>query len=335
MGLTQRTASQQDAFDLASSKALAATLQTVLQPFARMLVRRGIGARTVAEIAKRAYVAATIDVLNERELPVTPARLSVFSGLTRREIDQAQQSLSAPDFQATDLSELSSLLTTWYEDSRYSVAFTGTPSELDFEGPPNKPSFTRLVRECAPKHSPKDVLSFLVNTGAARVNEESGRIQAGSRAFISEPYSEAAVRRFERMVRNLIDTFYSNFQTIDGPQRRFNRNAIADFPLNPGSEEGFRQHVQVEGQRFLESLDKWLKAQEPGEDNGRRVGVALFHFVEPRERGEFGTDARAANAPQPSDADGLREKAERRQDTNSDQPNQDVIDVLNYQGPKV
>jgi hypothetical protein len=335
VGLTQRTASQQDAFDLASSKALAATLQTVLQPFARMLVRRGIGARTVAEIAKRAYVAATIDVLNERELPVTPARLSVFSGLTRREIDQAQQSLSAPDFQATDLSELSSLLTTWYEDSRYSVAFTGTPSELDFDGPPNKPSFTRLVRECAPKHSPKDVLSFLVNTGAARVNEESGRIQAGSRAFISEPYSEAAVRRFERMVRNLIDTFYSNFQTIDGPQRRFNRNAIADFPLNPGSEEGFRQHVQVEGQRFLESLDKWLKAQEPGEDNGRRVGVALFHFVEPRERGEFGTDTRAANAPQPSDADGLREKAEQRQDTNSDQPNQDVIDVLNYQGPKV
>jgi hypothetical protein len=334
VGLTQRTASQQDAFDLASSKALAATLQTVLQPFARMLVRRGIGARTVVEISKRAYVAATIDVLNERELPVTPARLSVFTGLTLREIDQAQHSLSAPD-QATDLSELSSLLTTWYEDSRYSVAFTGTPSELDFDGPPNKPSFTRLARECAPKHSPKDVLSFLVSTGAARVNEESGRIQAVSRAFISEPYSEAAVKRFERMVRNLIDTFYSNFQTIDGPQRRFNRNAIADFPLNPSSEEGFRQHVQAEGQRFLESLDKWLKAQQPGEDNGRRVGVALFHFVEPRERGESEGDTRAANAAEPSGADGSREKAERRQDSISDQPNQDVIDVLNYQGPKV
>ncbi|MGB6604169.1 MAG: DUF6502 family protein [Steroidobacteraceae bacterium] len=309
---------------------MAATLQTVLQPFARMLVRRGIGARTVAEITKRAYVAATIDVLHERELPVTAARLSVFTGLTRREIEQAQQSLSEPDFQATDLSELSSLLTTWHEDSLYSVAFTGTPSELDFEGPANKPSFSRLVRECAPNHSPKDVLSFLVGTGAARINEESGRIQAISRAFISEPYSEAAVKRFERMVRNLIDTFYSNFQTVDGPQRRFNRNAIADFPLTPGSEEAFRQHVQVEGQRFLEALDKWLKAQDPAEDNGRRVGVALFHFVEPRERGETGSDTSAANAAQPSGGGTAQ-----YEHTSTDQPNQDVIDVLNYQGPKV
>ncbi len=308
---------------MASSKALASTLQTVLQPFARMLVRRGIGARAVTEIAKRAYVAATIDVLRERELPVTPARLSVFTGLTQREIEQAQLSLSGSDFQATDLSELSSLLTAWYEDARYSIAFTGTPSELDFDAPSDRPSFTSLARETAPAHSPKDLLSFLVSTGAARINEESGRIQALSRAFISEPYSEAAIKRFERMTRNLIDTFYSNFQTVDGPQRRFNRNAIADFPLHPDSEEEFRQYVQAEGQRFLESLDKWLKAQDPGEDNGRRVGVALFHFVEPRER-EGGKDAQ----PQSPSETGS-------EPTSSDQTNQVVIDVLNYQGPKV
>jgi hypothetical protein len=318
---------QSDASHLAGVNALAETLQTLLQPFARMLVRRGIGARTTTEIAKRAYVAAAMDVMREQNLPITPARLCVFTGLTQREVEQAQAELAgSKDSRAANVTELAGLLTAWHEDSRYSIAFTGTPAELEFDGPAERPSFTRLVRECAPGQSPKELLAFLVSSGVARINEESGRIQAISRAFISEPYSAAAGKRFERMIRNLIETFYSNFETPDSDKRRFNRNAIADFSLQKGAEEEFRQHVQAEGQRFLEALDKWLQGQAPGPDEGRRVGVAMFHFVEQREAGEGQTATPSSEEKHLPSADSAKKH------TSS---NQDVIDVLNYQGPEV
>lgn len=266
----------------ANSGALADSVQSMFRPIVRMLARRGVGARTTTEIAKRAYLAATVDVLKERGLPVTTARLSVFTGLTHSEIDRLQAiSAGPPQSQHETLTVLPALLSCWHEDPRYAIPFTGTPFELDFDGPSNRPTFTELVKEIAPSQSPKELLAVLVRAGAARINDENGRIQAVSRALIAEPYSLEAVSRLEQMVRNLAETSYFNFQTVDATQRRFNRNTIADFSLHPEAEEKFRTVVQMEGQRFLEALDKWLKDQDRAPDSTRRVGVAVFHFVEP------------------------------------------------------
>lgn len=265
----------------ANSAALADSVQSMFRPIARMLARRGVGARTTTEIAKRAYVAATVDVLRERGLPVTTARLSVFTGLTHSEVDRIQSiEAGPPQSQHETNTVLPALLSAWHEDPRYAIPFTGAPFELDFDGPSNRPTFTELVREVAPAHSPKELLAVLVRSGAARINDENGRIQAVSRALIAEPYSLEAVSRLEQMVRNLAETSYFNFQTADATQRRFNRNTIADFALHPEAEEKFRAVVQVEGQRFLEALDKWLKDQDRAPQSPKRVGVAVFHFVE-------------------------------------------------------
>jgi hypothetical protein len=332
---TSQTDRAADSNGLAELDALAGAVQRLFQPVLRMLVRRGIGARTATEVTKRAYVAATIDVLHERQLPVTPARLSVFTGMTQAEITQIQSALNGSSAAQTNtLTELATLLTVWFEDPKYSIAFTGTPIELEFDGPADRPSFTSLARECASQHPAKDLLVALVRTGAARINQETGRIQAVSRAFISEPYSQAAIARFERMVRNLVETSYWNFQSTDSAKRRFNRNTIADFSLHPDAEEEFRNLVQSEGQRFLESLDKWLQSQEEAPDNSRRVGVAAFHFVEPRGETlkEAHTQASADDGLTSHAPYGMRKPKDTSRPDNDSKP--DVIDVLDYKGPK-
>jgi Family of unknown function (DUF6502) len=313
---------------LAELGALAGTIQALFQPFARMLARRGIGARGTSEITKRAYIAATIDVLRERGLPTTPSRLSVFTGLTQREIEQVQSGSQIFDAQTTDesaLGEVGSLLTAWHEDPRYCVGFTGTPMELEYDAVQPKPSFTSLARELTPNRAPKDILEILVRAGAARINEASGRIQVVSRCLIAEPDSLESIGRLGQMVRNLAETSYYNSQTADLAQRRFNRNTIADFSLHPDVEEEFRRHVQVEGQRFLVALDNWLKKQQRAPSNGRRVGVAAFYFVEPREdAGDEGLpEGGDSSAPPDSSPNDL-----------GDDANSNVIDVLNYKGPK-
>jgi Family of unknown function (DUF6502) len=314
--------------------ALAGAIQALFQPFARMLARRGIGARSTSEITKRAYVAATIDVLRERNLPVTSSRLSVFTGLTQREVAQARDTGNSSDLSAQEVAraEVSALLTAWHEDPKYCVGFTGTPMELDFDAPGSKPSFTSMARELAPNQRAQDLLEILVRAGAARINEANTRIQVVSRALISEPDSLESITRLGRVVRNLAETSYYNSQTPDLSRRRFNRDATADFSLDPDVEEEFRKHVQVEGQKFLVALDTWLKKQKPSSNNGRRVGVAAFFFVEPRDEGsdEQSTVPAQEATPPVGDAEGASTASREVEDD----ANPNFIDVLNYKGPK-
>jgi hypothetical protein len=313
---------------------LASAIQALFQPFARILARRGVGARSTSEIIKRAYVAATVDVLNERNLPATPARVSVFTGLTQKEVEQAQQtnfSTGSLAEREISFSEIVPVLTAWHEDPRYCVGFTGTPMELEFDAPSPKPSFTSLTRELAPGRDAKHVLEILVRAGAARINEGTGRIHVVSRALISEPDSIESISRLGQMVRNLAETSYYNSQTPDLAQRRFNRNAIADFSLDVESEEEFRKHVQVEGQRFLVALDTWLKKQKRVSNNGRRVGVAAFYYVEPRDES---ADEQIADQLESEDAVAKPQGATQSLDSIDDDSNPNFIDVLNYRGPK-
>jgi hypothetical protein len=329
------TASTRESRALAELGPLANAVQALFQPFARILARRGVGARSTNEMIKRAYVAATADVLRERNLPVTPARLSVFTGLTQREVEQTQDTAGFASYVTPPevaRGEVMAALTAWHEDPKYCVGFTGTPMELELDAPSPKSSFTSLARELAPNHTPKDLLEILVRAGAARINESSGRVQVVSRALMSEPDSLESITRLGRMVRHLAETSYHNSRTPDPADRRFNRNAIADFSLDPEVEEEFRKHVQAEGQRFLVSLDTWLKKQKSVSNNGRRVGVAAFYYVEPRDDAvdqspdldqEVST-AGPASEPQSSS----------RRDNTDEDSNPNFIDVLNYKGPK-
>jgi Family of unknown function (DUF6502) len=269
----------------ADPDALADAIESLFQPLARMLVRQGIGARSTLELVKRAYVSATIDVLRERGLPITTARLSVFTGLTSREIDNITASEKRAGNGSRSLADLAAILMmAWHEDSRYAFTLAGTPYELEYDVSGNKPSFVALVREFAPGHDPKELLQELIRGGAARINPETNRIQAVSRAFIAQPYSKASVKRLERLLRNFTDTLYENFQTPEAEARRFERNVFADFAISEEAEEAFRMTVRTHAQPFLESLDKWLQEQPVAAENGRRVGVAVFGFLEPYEQ---------------------------------------------------
>jgi hypothetical protein len=275
--------------------ALAEAIESLFQPLARMLVRQGIGARSTLELVKRAYVSATIDVLKERGLPTTTARLSVFTGLTVREIEHITGSPGkTSDPRPNPLTSLAAVLSAWHEDSRYAFTLAGTPYELDYDASSGKPSFVALAREFAPGQEPKELLQELIRGGAVRINPETNRIQAMSRAFIAAPYSRASSKHFEGLLRNYTETLYRNAQTPDAASRYVDRNVIADFAIDAEAEEAFRMVVRATAQPFLESLDKWLQEQSPAPENGRRVGVAIFGFLEPREHTE-----RSNSGPRP------------------------------------
>jgi Family of unknown function (DUF6502) len=260
---------------------LLGALQELLTPIARLLVNEGIGAKHTVDAVKRAYVAATIDVLKERGIPVTPARLGVFTALSVSEIERIVADLESPLGRAPlPLTYAGQVLAVWHVDKRYTVPFTDLPADLPFEASQGRESFTMLVRECAPDASSRDVLEEMVGLGVVRINEDSGKIQPLARTLIHSPYSPTAAARLGRVVRALTETLYSNFQATDPEHRRFDRNVNADFAVSAETEELFRKLVYTEAQKLIATLDKWLLEQEPVAENARRVGVEVFQFLE-------------------------------------------------------
>src|SRR6516164_11831124 len=123
---------QNSAPDVDLGKApLPRAVEVLLEPIARMLVRQGIGGNSAVEIIKRAYVAATINVLTERKQPITTARLKIFTGFPEREVERLRGQLeSAAPVEPSRFDQVTKLLTTWHLDARYSLQFGGTPREL-------------------------------------------------------------------------------------------------------------------------------------------------------------------------------------------------------------
>jgi len=320
-------------------------VEVLLEPIARMLVRQGIGGNSAVEIIKRAYVAATINVLTERKQPITAARLRIFTGFPEREVERLRGQLeSAPPVEPSTLDQVTRLLTTWHLDDRYSLQFGGTPRELKITGGRDEYTFVSLAKECAPTLKPSELLKELVDLGAVQLSEDSKRARPLARAYLPEPLSRAATERLGRMVKNFTETLDCNFQTQEPESRRVDRHVSADFAVSEEAENEFRLKARREGQALLESLDSWLQQQKPTAENGKRVGVVVFQYVESASlEGLLGRDGAIARADLTRTGAqvvgpyfmGSAESPTKEESTDAQgDADEGVIDVLNYRGPK-
>jgi len=337
---------QNSALDVDLGKApLPRAVEVLLEPIARMLVRQGIGGNSAVEIVKRAYVAATLNVLKERKQPITAARLKIFTGFPEREVERLRAQLeSGPPVEPSALDQVTRLLTTWHLDDRYSLQFGGTPRELRISGPRDEYTFASLAKECAPTLNPSELLKELVDLGAVQLSEDSKRVRPIARAYLPEPLSTAATERLGRMVRNFTETLDWNFQTQDPESRRVDRHVSGDFAISAEAENEFLLKARKEGQALLESLDSWLQQQKPATENGKRVGVVVFQYVENASLEGLQGKNEAVVREDVTETRGqvvgpyfmgpLESSTKEQRTEIPGDADEGVIDVLNYRGPK-
>jgi|HubBroStandDraft_1064217.scaffolds.fasta_scaffold26265_2 hypothetical protein len=322
-------------------------VELLLEPIARMLVRQGIGGYSAVEIVKRAYIAATMNVLKERNQPNTAARLKIFTGFPGHEIERLQNQLESPvTAEPSTFDQVSKLLTTWHLDDRYSLQFGGTPRELRISGARDEFTFASLAEECAPTLDPKELLKELVALGAVQLSEDTKRVRPVARAYLPAPLSGAATERLGRMVRNFTETIDCNFQAQEPDARRVDRHVSADFAITAEAENEFRLKARKEGQALLESLDSWLQQQQPAPENGKRVGLVVFQYVEsdgnetalPPNAATVASGETVPGSPQVVGPYFLGSVDQPAKENTTGKPSSDaddgVIDVLNYKGPK-
>jgi hypothetical protein len=150
------------------------TLVALLLPIGRLMLKGGFGIGDLIRAAKRAYVHAAIAYVAPVSLRVNASRLSVITGLTRKEVTAIVNEIQgAPTARSGEVKEQRALrvLRGWRLDPRF-CNNKGEPARLPLRG--DRRSFSALVKEYGGDVTPNAVLKELERINAVTFSKSRG-----------------------------------------------------------------------------------------------------------------------------------------------------------------
>jgi len=260
-------------------KALNSAVLRILRPLVRILLRHGVSYKDFSELAKAVYVDVAEGDFKLPDRKQSTSRISVLTGLTRKEVARLRGSGDPGDAAAAaSYNRAARVVAGWARDPRFSDA-EGEPSELVFEGA--EFSFTTLVRTFSGDIPAKAILDELLRVGA--VEEVDGRIRLLSRSYVPQRGTEDKLHILGTDVAHLADTIEHNIE--HGEEPWFQRKVAYDN-LPAEIIPKFQALSRERGQQLLEDLDAWLSQYDRDsnpsvEGTGRKqAGLAIYYFEE-------------------------------------------------------
>lgn len=262
------------------------TFRMVLKPLVRILFRAGVRFDEFLELLKGIYVEITIRDAMENGKTSTPGRISILSGVGRRDVERLVESdnwLEVP--RPTDAVALAAVLHRWHTDATFLGPY-GVPLELPLSGQSGR-NFTELVVGSPVKIDPRSAYEQLL---AARMIVRSGdtHVKVMSRTFVSpEPMSPEMLEHFGTTMRNLASTLNHNM-TPSQKVKRLERSVFPDDGLPNELLEEYDAFVRERAKQLISDVDDWLAAaaRRPVADKDSRtnLGVSVYQYVVPTEQ---------------------------------------------------
>jgi len=263
-------------------KQLLFAVRKVLAPIIRLLIRLGISYQEFAELARGVYVESAIKDRIGPAFTPTRDRVSLMTGLTRKQVDYYVDNENAlPRARPTLARVIPEVLHRWHTDSHYLGPY-GIPIELEFESPPGR-SFKSLVAQVDPTASAGHVLEDLLQAGCVAHSGEK-HFRAIARWFVlPDALSSLRLDYFGHTLSHLARTLEYNFDPAHVDNKRLERFVFADKGLSRALLPAFESHVRKRTVQFLSDVDDWI-AHSGGKalpDAGVEAGVNVFLYVDP------------------------------------------------------
>jgi len=246
----------------------------MLRPIARILLRNGVIWKEFAEVSKTVYVDVAGADYGISGRQTNASRVSILTGLTRREVKKQRDLLAGDDPPTDRTSNVTRLLSGWFQDPDFHDV-SGRPALLTRHG--DDKSFDGLHQRHGGDIPAVAMLKELINTGVVGETDD-GRLQALSRYYMPSPQDPEAVLRAGSVLNDLGNTVGWNLaRSSDGESRFEGRATETDIPLRHA--KAFRELLETEGQAFLERIDAWLaRHRVDSDDKSRtaRMGVGVY-----------------------------------------------------------
>jgi len=251
----------------------------IFRPVAGILLRAGVTWREVVDLGKATYVEVASQDFGIRGRPTNVSRVSILTGITRKEVSRIRKLLAEPDTTVTDsMNHATRVLTGWFTDDEY-VDADGQPRPLVAEGP--NASFEALCKSYVSDVAPQTMLKELKHVGAV-VEDTDGRLVAKMRTYMPRQLDAAQILSSGSVLQDLGKTVAYNLYRDEHDMPKFERRA-SNMRVRASAVPAFQAFLDEEGQAFLERVDAWLTANEAEEDSNEatvRLGLGAYWIEE-------------------------------------------------------
>ena len=262
-------------------------LRLLFKPVARIMLRVGMTWRELAEVCKATYVEVASEDYGIRGRPTNISRVSILTGLTRRDVRLLRNRLREDEPQSFKrMNHATRVLSGWYQDDLY-CGSDGEPKSLSRDGA--APSFESLCKTYCPDVPAVTMLKELMTVGA--VGEAAdGKLEAKSRVYRPGPGPDDPERllRVGGVLQDMGYTVAHNLNRSDDEPGRFERRAT-NTRIPESAVPAFREFIEQEGQAFLERVDAWLTENEQSAVDGSkhvRLGMGTYWIEQKSDEGQ-------------------------------------------------
>ena len=254
----------------------------VLMPLVRLLIARGVTYQATAEVLKRVSVlAARTHVAAGEE--TTGTRLSLLTGLNRKEIKRLTEGETQPVEIEGITSHAASVHAVWTSQKRFRDR-KGAPRVLSRFTRDEHPSFDELVRHITTDHRPAAILEELVRLELVDVDEE-GNVALRAQPFLSRKSFED---RLSPLAENLEDHAAAAVSNVLGHEPPFLERSVFSDELSEESAARLHELVrkrwrEIHDEVVAEAIAHDKRDHAEGKVTKSRIRMGMYFYSQTKE----------------------------------------------------
>jgi len=266
------------------STALVRGLRRVLRPLVRLLLEKQITLPYLTNVLKEIYVGVAADEFALEERKLTDSRISLLTGIHRKEVKRLRQLGDAPPARERGVALGALLVSRWIGDPRF-LDSRGRPKPLPRVAKGEQATFDELVSSVSKDIPVRSILDEWLRLGVAELDDRD-RVRLREDSFVPAHGLEEKIHFF---ARNLGDHVAAGAHNILGEEPTFIDRSVFYDALSPSSVEELRKLAADEGAAALRRVNQRafeLQAGDRGRPDARERMTFGAYFYAARDDGE-------------------------------------------------
>ena len=270
------------------SPAVVQALRRILRPLVRLMLAQGITYPYLTELLKGLFVeVADRDFRLDPAKPSTDSRISLVSGVHRKDVSRLRQLLQTPEALSPSVVPLGAqLVAQWLGQARY-LQDDGQPrplARLASEG--GEQSFEALVASVNSDIRSRVVLDEWLHQGVVRLDDD-GLVHLNAHAFVP---TEGADEKAFYLGHNLHDHAAAAVHNVLGGQPAFMERSLHYDALTPTSVQQLARLGEQHGMKALLAVNQAAMQAEARDADAlaageprQRITMGVYFYAEPTE----------------------------------------------------